>query len=470
MAVQTQNSSESNATLVEQAMQHVLGNIASRKLMPSMKLPSIRKFAHSMQVSKSTIVDAYDRLVAEGVIQARKGSGFYVAGHLAPLALSQMTPQLDRAVDPLWVSRQSLEAGDDVLKPGCGWLPASWMPQDSIRRALRSLSRANPSVLTQYGTPLGFAPLRELLVRRMANQGITASPDQVILMQSGTQTIDLLCRFLIEPGDTVLVDDPCYFNFHALLKAHRVNVVSVPYTPHGPDLELFEQALLEHQPRLYITNSAIHNPTGAVLSPFVAHRLLKIAEQSDLIIIEDDIFADLEAMPAPRLAALDGLNRVIHIGSFSKTLSAAARCGFIAAPQRWINGLTDLKIATSYGGDPFSAELTWRVLKDGSYPKHLDSLRERLSRALGQTCKRLNDIGIEPWITPAAGMYLWCKLPDNVMAADIAQIALTKDIILAPGNVFSLTETAGQYLRFNVAQSASPKIFDFLEVAIHKNR
>jgi DNA-binding transcriptional MocR family regulator len=88
-----------------------------------------------------------------------------------------------------------------------------------------------------------------------------------MLTESGTQAIDLICRFLLEPGDTVLVDDPCYFNFHALLKAHRVQVVGVPYTPSGPDVELFGAALQAHSSRLYITNSGIHNPTGAVLSP-----------------------------------------------------------------------------------------------------------------------------------------------------------------------------------------------------------
>ncbi len=88
-----------------------------------------------------------------------------------------------------------------------------------------------------------------------------------MLTESGTQAIDLLCRFLIEPGDTVLVDDPCYFTFQALLRAHRAKIVSVAYTPSGPNVELFAETVEEHRPRLYITNSAIHNPTGATLSP-----------------------------------------------------------------------------------------------------------------------------------------------------------------------------------------------------------
>src|SRR5690606_3707414 len=110
-------------------------------------------------------------------------------------------------------------------------------------------------------------------------KGMEASPDQIMLTDSGTQAIDLLCRFLLEPGDTVLVDDPCYFNFHALLRAHRARIVSVPYTPTGPDVDAFASTVEEHRPRLYITNSGIHNPTGATLSPVTAHRVLKIANQ-----------------------------------------------------------------------------------------------------------------------------------------------------------------------------------------------
>src|SRR5690606_12908197 len=102
---------------------------------------------------------------------------------------------------------------------------------------------------------------------------------------------------------------PCYFNFQALLRAHRVRIVSVPYTANGPDIALFAAALAEHNPRLYITNSAIHNPTGATLSPVIAHRVLKLAEQHGLTIAEDDIFADFEHSAVPRLAAFDGLDR-----------------------------------------------------------------------------------------------------------------------------------------------------------------
>ena len=332
-------------------------------------------------VSKSTVVDAYDRLVADGTIASRRGSGFFVAGPMPPLTLAEIGPKLDRAIDPLWVSRQSLEAGDRMLKPGCGWLPASWMPQEALLKAMRSLARRRPQpYLTDYGEPRGLAPLRQWLSRRLAEQGIEAPPDQILLTDSGTQAIDLACRFLIEPGDTVLVDDPCYFNFLAMLRAHRARIVSVPYTPSGPEMESFARVLAEHRPRLYITNSALHNPTGATLSPANAHRLLKLAEAHSLTIIEDGIFIDFEREASQRLAAFDGLDRVIHIGSFSKTLSAALRSGFIAARAEWIDSLIDMKLATSFGSDPFSAELIFAVLSDGVYRKHVEALNRRLAR------------------------------------------------------------------------------------------
>jgi DNA-binding transcriptional MocR family regulator len=437
--------------------------ISGRSLVPGAKLPSVRSLAATLKVSTSTVVDAYDRLAAEGVITSRPGSGFYVANQTAPLSLAQIGPKLDRAVDPLWVSRQSLDVRRDGLTPGCGWLPPSWLPDETLRRSLRTLSRGDTAALTDYGSPLGLMPLRSLIARRMVERGIEASPDQIVLTDSGTQAIDLLCRFLIEPGDTVLVDDPCYFNFQAILRAHRARIVGVPYTPNGPDLDVLANVLAEHRPRLYITNSAIHNPTGATLSPVTAHRVLKLAEQFGLTIVEDDIFADFEHSPAPRLAAFDGLDRVIHIGSFSKTLSASVRCGFIATKRDWIEALTDLKIATSFGGPSLASELVYQALSDGSYRKHLDTLRARLAGARVEVSARLGAMGIVPWIEPQAGMFLWCRLPDGLDSADVARAALKHNIVLAPGNVFSPSQSAASSMRFNVSQSLDGRIYYVLK-------
>ncbi|KPF69558.1 GntR family transcriptional regulator [Bosea sp. AAP35] len=462
----TEGSNEKGASRVGLVMQAIGARIAGRSLASGARLPSIRSLAESLGVSKSTVVEAYDRLAAEGVIQARRGSGFYVAGHAPPFSPADLGPRLERAVDPFWVSRQSLDAGAGALKPGCGWLPADWMPQDALRRGLRLLSRAADATLADYGSPLGLAPLRQVLARRLAVHGIEAAPDQIMLTESGTQALDLVCSLLVEPGDTVLVDDPCYFNFHALLRAHRVRIVGVPYTASGPDMAALEQVLAQHRPRLYVTNSALHNPTGATLSPLVAHRVLKLADQFGLTIVEDDIFADFEPEPSPRLSAFDGLQRVVQIGSFSKSLSASVRCGYIAARPDWIESLIDLKIAASFGTGRLAAELVLSVLTDGSYRKHMDGLRVRLARAMGETSARLQALGIRPWIEPRGGMFLWCELPEGQDASVIARQLLSEGIVLAPGNVYSLSQTADRFMRFNVAQSADPRLYSALRHAM----
>ncbi len=463
-------SNDQRGTRTTDVMKAIRAKVASRALDANDRLPSIRSFATTMGVSPSTVVEAYDRLVAEGLIRARPGSGFYVSSTaLPPLALAQDQPQRDRAVDPFWVSRQSLDTDQAALKPGCGWLPADWMPIDALRRAFRGLARANDAVLSDYGITRGSLALRRILMARFAEEGLEVPADQVLLTASGTQAIDLICRFLLRPGDTVLVDDPCYFNFRALLRAHQVKIVSVPYTASGPDVACFEAILAAERPRLYLTNSALHNPTGATLSAQTAHRLLNAATTYDLTIIEDDIFADFEPEPSTRLAALDGLKRVIRIGSFSKTLSASVRCGYIAARPDWIEDLVDLQIATGFGGpNAVATEIIVSVLASGGYRKHVEELRRRLARTRREIAEKLQRIGIEPWLMPRGGFYLWCRLPEGCDSANVARSTLAKNVVLAPGNVFSASQSAAAFMRFNVAQCRDPQVMSTLQRAIKR--
>ena len=455
-------------TRVGHVMETLRARIAARALAAGARVPSIRVMSEQLGVSKSTVVEAYERLVAEGALVARRGSGFYVAGHAPPLALGALGPRLDRAIDPLWLTRQSLETDPRALKPGCGWLPSSWLPQDAVRRALRAAARDPCAPLSDYSSPLGLPALRQQLSWRLAQHGVEAAPEQIVLTDGGTNALDLACRFLLEPGDTVLVDDPCYFNFQALLRAHRARVVGVPYTPAGPDLAAFERALVEHRPRLYVTNAAIHNPTGATLVPTVAHRLLMLAQTHDLLIVEDDIFADFETTPAPRLAAFDGLARVVTIGSFSKTMSAAVRCGYVAARAEWIEPLVDLKLAVSFGNGEVAADLVHRLLVDGTYRRHLDALRAKLADAMSEAIRRLAAAGLEAWTRPQAGMFVWARLPAGLDAARVARDALADNVVFAPGNVFSASRSAGDFLRFNVSQCNRPKVYETLQRAMER--
>jgi DNA-binding transcriptional MocR family regulator len=460
----SQNSSPSTQPgRIGEVMAHVRERIAGAGSKSGLRLPSIRQCARALGVSKSTVVEAYGRLIAQGEISSRRGSGFYVVARAKPLSLAELGQPVLREIDPLWVMRSSLQTDDSVLKPGCGWLPDSWMPDHAVRRALRAEARGAAATLVNYSRPLGFQPLREYFAQILGERGVAAAADQILLTDSGTHAMDLLCRLFVQPGDTVLVDDPCYFNFLNIARAHRAKIVSVPYTKTGPDLAAFERALSEHAPRLYLCTGTFHNPTGATASSSVQHRLLKLAAAHNLIVVEDDIFADFDSQPTTRLAAFDGFERVIYIGSYSKTLSAAMRCGYIAARHEWIEKLVDLRLATTFGGNEIAARAVYRLLLDGSYRRHMHTLRARLAAAHARTAARLLDTGLVPWCEPRGGLFIWTQLPGALDAAEVTRRAMQDGVMLAPGDVFSVSHAARGFLRFNVSRCNESLIYQVLE-------
>lgn len=462
-------------TLTTRIASALAKRMASGALGPGEKLPSVRRLASRLAVSPFTVVAAYDRLVADGLVVPRAKSGFFVAARATrPLTLDLPDAQSGGAVNganPIWMMRRSLTLDPKQPKPGCGWLPQDWLPEEAIRAALRSLARDPATALLDYGVPLGFRPLRDLLSRRLNELEIPAAPEQVLLMDGASQTIDLVCRYLVEPGDAVLVDDPGYFNFHAAVRAQRGRLLPVPMTAQGPDLVVLEALATQYRPKLYLTNAGLQNPTGMKLGLAAAHRLLALAQRHDFRILEDDIFRDFEARPGHRLAALDGLQRVIHMGSFSKTLSAATRLGFLTADPATIADLIDLKLAMSFGNNELSAQLVHRLLSDGTYRKHVGAIRDRLARTRFQVMKKLAALGLQPGNIPSnaagdsgEGLFLWLILPAGAPSAeDLALRAQDEGIVLAPGNVFSPQGSWPRHLRFNVAQSLDPRIYTFLK-------
>ena len=455
------------APLQAQVVDALRAAIAARRLLPGEKLPSIRRLAAANRISPFTVVEAYDRLAAQGLIAAKAKSGFFVAGREPPLTLAAETPEAraadPSAVDPVWMMRQSLSLDDRAIHAACGWLPDAWLPEAELRRALAAVARMPAARLLDYGPPLGYLPLRQQIARRLGDLEIAAVPDQLVLTDGASQAIDLVCRHLLQPGDAVLIDDPGYFNYHAVLRAHRARVLPVPYTTGGPDLAVMERLAAEEKPKLYLANPALQNPTGLSLTPGQAHRLLNLAQAHDFRIVEDDVFRDFQAVPTPRVAALGGLDRVLHLGSFSKTISAGLRVGFIAGPAETIRHLADLKLATTFGNNQVSAQAVHRLLADGSYRKQVAAVRERLRRATPSLRKRLEALGLKAWTENAEGMFLWTELPEGAGdAASLAARAIERGLVLAPGSVFSPSQRWSRFLRFNIAQSASPRLIEVL--------
>ncbi len=445
--------------LCDQIVAGIKRQIDDRHLRPGTKLPSIRSFAAAHNVSRFTVVEAYDRLVAMGYLHSRRGAGFYAAtssvgetAHPGPSDNHKRNEQL------VWLIRRLLEADGNPILAGGPWLPNSWLDESGIRRSLNTLARKNGAFLLEYGHPFGYLPLREHLGLMLAGIGITARPDQIVLTQGTSQALELVIRYLLKPGDAALVDDPGYYNMFGNLRLHGVEMLAVPRNPDGPDMAALDKLAGMRRPKVYFTQSAMHNPTGADMSPHVAFNVLQAAERHNFIVVEDDIFCDLQVRRTPRLATLDQLNRVIYTRSFSKTLSGSLRVGFIACAQNVANEIADIKMLTSITTSQFTERLVYLMLANGHYRKYLSRLQERLGEARLNVVRAFERIGMELFVEPADGMFLWARLPHVEDSLELAEVSQRDGIVLAPGAVFRPHLERSPWMRFNVTACEDSRV------------
>jgi DNA-binding transcriptional MocR family regulator len=449
--------------LVNQIVDAIRRQIDERCLRPGTKLPSIRKFAESYGISRFTAVESYDRLVALGYLKARRGAGFFTTSvrdepdHHAPADGQKRNEELVSLI------RRLLEAREGTILAGGPWLPNAWMDEMGIRQSLSALARKNGTHLIEYGNPFGYLPLREHLALLLSELGIAASASQIVLTQGTSQALDLIMRHFIRPGDAVLVDDPGYYNLFGNLRLHGAKLLGVPRNPDGPDIAALEQLAAEHRPRIYFTQSVLQNPTGTDMSPHVSFRVLQLAEQFDFLVVEDDIFCDLQTRNTPRLAALDQLNRVIYARSFSKTLSGSLRVGFLAARQAIADDLADVKMLSSITSSQFIERLLYSMLIDGHYRKFLTRLHKSLGEARLNVIHAFERTGLQLFVEPEAGMFLWARFPHVDDALVLTKSASSHGIMLAPGVVFRPHLQRSPWMRFNVTTCDDPRVHRWLE-------
>lgn len=443
--------------LVEQIAGGIRRQIEDRQLRSGTKLPSIRSFADSHNVSRFTVVEAYDRLVAMGYLQSRRGAGFYVTGRRRPQN-HKPAPARKRNEELVWLIRRLLEAGEDTVLAGGPWLPNAWLDEAGIRQALSALTRKNGAHLIEYGNPFGYLPLREHLAVLLGQIGVGATPSQILMTHGTSQALELVVRHLLAPGDAALVDDPGYYNLFGNLRLSHVEMLGVPRNADGPDIERLEKLAAEHRPKVYFTQSVMQNPTGTGMSPHVSFKVLQIAERYGFYVVEDDIFCDLQMRPTPRLATLDQLDRVIYARSFSKTLSGSLRVGFLACAQELANDLADIKMLTSITSSQVAERITYMLLVDGHYHKYLARLQERIGEARVDVLRAFERIGLEVFAEPGAGMFVWARFPHVEDSLPLAERALAKGTMLAPGSVFRPHLERSPWMRFNVAVCAEPSV------------
>ncbi len=454
-------------SLVDQIVAAITEMVNSRELRVGTKMPSVRQFAKCNAVSTFTVVESYDRLLTLGLLSSRRGSGFFVARsdvasapqrialHATPSAIDALTPDLYSGVS-------------DALPVGAGWLPPEWYGETTILDAVRHAMKIPANRLRGYGHPLGFPTLRQHMAASLSEELFQVGDDQIVLTNGATHAFDLILRTLTKPGDTVFVEDPGYSNLMSLVRHHGCIPVGIPRGEHGLDFEVLAQQAALTAPKLMFVNTVLHNPLGTSLSQAQAHRLLGVAEQFDFWLVEDDIYRELAARGDASLAAMDGLRRVIRVGSFSKTLSPVLRVGSICASNSLVPELLRVKMLTGLTTSEINERAVYHAVSARPYRKMVEKLVGQLTSARERTIERLADVGLAPLARPRGGMFVSAGLPlapgAELNGKVIADRALAAGILLSPGEFFTLGAPSTIWFRFNAAYAAdAPALTSFLQ-------
>ncbi|MBC3363805.1 PLP-dependent aminotransferase family protein [Pseudomonas sp. SWRI154] len=441
--------------VVQQIVDALASWVRQGRVEPGTRLPSIRQLARENLLSQASVHDAYQRLVAQGVLASRNGSSFFVA--LAPSAEGEPAGSV-WLQDALSAPPRPVSDAQQELKLGSGGLPESWRESDDLGYAIRQVTRTDMAGLFNYSTPLGLPALRELLSRRLKQFDIDADKNRILTTTGATHGLDLIVRTLLPPGSCVVVESPGYSNLFDLLRLHKIDMIELPRTPRGPDVEALQCLLAIHRPCALFVNSACHNPTGSSLAPAVAQQLLQLTKKHAMLVIEDDVYADFQSSMRPRLAALD--DDVVYLGSFSKTLSSSLRVGFVVAGPATIARLSEVKEITSMGGSRFCESVLANLLANGAYRKLVQRQRQRLSADMAMALQLLEDADWKVFGKPAGGLFIWARAP-LCDYAELQRLAKRCGIQLSSRSAFSPSGADTDWLRINVAYARDPKALAF---------
>ena len=469
-------SRRADSTLTDQLAARFSAHIRQRLLAPGARLPSVRECARRHQVSPTTVVAAYDQLLAQGLVEARRQRGFYVRDaaqepHAQTADRAQAGERAQgNARTPLPVSATALIRGmfqppGSHPMPGLGTLPVDWLDAGLLATALRRVSSGTQlaELSLRYGEPAGDMRLRRALATRLADHGVSAAPQQIITTIGATQALDVVTRTLVRAGDSVLVDEPGWSVEYARLAALGLRVLPVPRGEDGPDLDAMDALIAaqkpQDRPRLYITVSVLHNPTGVSLSLGCAHRLLQLAQRHDLTLVEDDTYAHLAPAHLPRLAALDALERTVYVSGFSKILVPNWRVGFIAAPMALVDRLIDTKLLSTLTTPALTEQALAHCLEHGLLRRHAERVMQKLDAARARSVKLAQAHGCS-FAAPPRGLFGWVNV--GVDTEKLAQ-AMLDDWLIAPGALFHATHRPTTLMRINFATTQDARFWRALD-------
>jgi len=461
--------------LYRQVQDQLIGDILRGRTPVGSRLPSLRRLAEDLGVSRITVEAAYEALEAQGLIEARARSGTFVTRHGGHVPEPPESSQ-GRALP--WEARLARSANparegmlDQVFRAsGAGEaISFAWgagdprlFPVDPFRRIIGRILRHAGGDALGPGYTQGDPSLRASFASYLRKLDFPASQDSIMVTSGSQQAIDLVVGALVRPGDRVAVEDPTWPGALGALEAAGADIVGVPLDEHGMRLDVLQEALERGGVRLIYTVPTFHNPTGTVMPASRRRELVALARRHGVPILEDDALREVRfgsPLPPP-LAALDPSGNVLAVGGFSKSVLPAARLGYLLAPPK----LLQWAVARKRSMDLFCSPLIQRAMS--VYMDSGEAVRywKRISRIYAQRQRAMDEAlahhfpRTARWRRAPGGPVMWVRLPEGVSARVLFAEAARAGVTFAPGEAFFVQPADQPYLRLNFAALGEQQI------------
>jgi DNA-binding transcriptional MocR family regulator len=450
----------SNGVLYERVAQQLREQVMSGVYGPGDRVPSVRSLSENLEVSIATVVEAYRRLEAQGVLEARPQSGYYVRARQwqAPTQPSISCPPctpVNVSVSALAMKLLKASRDPQVLQLAVAAPHPDFLPVKSLNRILARLARNDDGSGFCYDFPPGSPALRVQIARRALAAGMTLAPDDIVTTSGCQEALSLSLRAVAGPGDTIAIESPAFYGTLQTIERLGMKALEIPTCPRrGVALDALKLALDRWKIKACVFVLSYSNPLGSCMSEDNRRKLVKLLAEREIPLIEDDIYGDL-GFSATRVKAAKAFDRkglVLLCSSFSKTLAPGYRVGWVV-PGRYRDEIEHLKYTNTMATATLPQLAIAEFLDHGGYDRYLRRVRalyatsaERMTHAIARQFPEGTKV-----TQPAGGFVLWVELPDKVDALDLRRRALAKKISIAPGPLFSAKQTYPNFIRLTCA-------------------
>ncbi|MGG7058484.1 PLP-dependent aminotransferase family protein [Clostridium nigeriense] len=435
--------------------------IDNKKIKDSEKLPTIRELSKNLDVNKVTIVNAYNKLKADGYAYQKVGSGTYAKR-------KEITSAFNREYSKIFKSIKS-EDLERIIDFTGETNSEIYFPMEDFKNVINKVLDRDGANALLIKEPLGYESLRKTINKSFWNNEIDLN--NILIVSGAQQGIDIASKAIVNINDNVIVEKPTYGGAISVFKWRRANIFEIELEEDGVNLEAFEEILKKNSISCFYTMSYFHNPTGISYSLEKKMKLLELANKYDFYIIEDDYLSELiydKKINHEPFKSLDKYERVIYIKSFSKVFLPGIRLGYMITPSSFNESIQSSKINTDIATSSLMQRALELYISEGFWKKHID-YQQRLYEEKYQLMKNLIESELNDkveYIDPKGGLYFYLKIKnENITSKELFYKLKKKNVYITPGIIFFKDSLSEDYhFRISFSQVSKGKIIEGIEL------